>query len=314
MASDSNEWDDDDPDATRVGERLQLPPERVPAERPLQRAYLVVIAGRGVGSMFAVTPDVVIGRGEGAGIRIHDEEMSRKHCRLLSEGNAIIVEDLGSRNGTLVNSERVMQRRALADGDKIQVGTTTILKFSYHDDLEASFQRQMYDAALRDPLTGAFNRKHFSDAIVSELAYTRRHHAPLSLILFDVDFFKKVNDTFGHVAGDAVLVHLARHVAAAVRREDLFARYGGEEFAILARGIDGEAAAAFAERLRAGIETLPILHEGRTLHVTASFGVAAAPSHDIATLEDFVTRADGALYAAKHGGRNRVLRYVPPQT
>lgn len=288
-------------------------PAATAPERQAQRAYLVVIAGRGVGSMFAVTPDMVVGRGEGVGVRIHDDEMSRKHCRLVSEGAAIVIEDLGSRNGTLVNGEPVAGRRVLADGDKIQVGTTTILKFSYHDDLDASFQREMYDAALRDALTGAYNRKHFGEAIATEIAYTLRHQAPLSLILFDIDFFKKVNDTYGHVAGDAVLVQLARFVSAAVRREDLFARYGGEEFAILARGTEGDAAAAFADRLRTGIEALAITHEGRALRVTVSIGVASAPAADIATSQDLITRADEALYAAKHGGRNRVVRHPAPR-
>ena len=201
----------------------------------------------------------------------------------------------------------------IADGDKIQVGKTTILKFSYHDDLEASFQQQMYDAALRDALTGAYNRKHFGEALASEIAYTRRHQAALSLVLLDIDFFKKVNDTYGHVAGDAVLVQVARHVSAAVRREDLFARYGGEEFAVLARGTAGEAAAGFAERLRVGIEALAVPHEGQLLHVTVSLGVASAPAPDVNAPEDLIMRADGALYAAKRGGRNRVVRHLPPR-
>ncbi len=307
VASDSD-WDDEE-DVTRVGDRAELQAALGP-KRATESAYLVVIAGRGVGSMFTVTPDMVIGRGDGVGVQIHDDEMSRKHCRLVIDGTSVIVEDLGSRNGTLVNGELVAQRRTLADGDKIQVGKTTILKFSYHDDLEASFQRQMYDAALRDALTGAYNRKHFGEALASEMAYTLRHQAALSLILFDIDFFKKVNDTSGHVAGDAVLVQVARHVQAAVRREDLFARYGGEEFAVLARGTSGEAASGFAERLRAGIEALSIPYEGKAIRVTISLGVASAPASDIATAQDLILRADGALYAAKHAGRNRVVTHA----
>jgi diguanylate cyclase (GGDEF)-like protein len=308
FVSGDSEWDDD---VTRVGDRAELEAAKAAPKRATQRAYLVVIAGRGVGSMYAVTPDMVIGRGDGVGVRIHDDELSRKHCRLVLQGASVVVEDLGSRNGTLVNGEPVAGRRPLADGDKIQVGKTTILKFSYHDELEATFQRQMYDAALRDPLTGAYNRKHFGEALASEMAYTQRHQAPLSLILFDLDFFKKVNDTYGHLGGDAVLVQVARYVSAAVRREDLFARYGGEEFAVLARGTSGAAASGFAERMRAGVEQLAIAHESLVLRVTVSLGVASAPAPDATTPEELIARADEALYAAKRGGRNRVVTHVP---
>ncbi|MFO7721082.1 MAG: diguanylate cyclase [Gillisia sp.] len=141
-----------------------------------------------------------------------------------------------SRNGTLANG-KLVRSHILQDGDKIQLGSTTILKFTYHDHLDESFQKQMYEAALRDGLTNAFNKKYFFDRVASELAYGLRHETPLSLLMMDLDHFKRLNDTYGHLAGDHVLQSMSRRVTSSIRTEDVFARYGGEEFALICRGI-----------------------------------------------------------------------------
>ena len=138
----------------------------------------------------------------------------------------------------------------MSDGDRIQLGPTTVLKFSYHDDVDGEFQRRMYLAAVRDELTGAFNRKHFLERLETEIAFGKRHDTPVVLILFDVDGFKATNDTWGHLAGDYVLTSLARQVQKIIRREDVLGRYGGDEFAMLSRGIDLEEGRRFAERVR----------------------------------------------------------------
>src|SRR5690606_26447697 len=125
-------------------------------------------------------------------------------------------------NGTFVNGQQV-EAQLLKDGDKIQVGTTTILKFSYHDDLEEQFQRKMYEGALRDGLTKAFNKKYFEDRLQSEVAFALRHGTALSLIMLDLDLFKRINDTYGHLAGDYVLTTFSSSVISTIRKEDVFA-------------------------------------------------------------------------------------------
>src|SRR6516164_5745394 len=183
-------------------------------EQKRNLAYLVVLAGVSAGEMFKLQLDkTIIGRGPRCAVRLNDEGVSREHCQLVREtkedGDKIVLEDLGSTNGTFCNGIRV-DRRELADGDKIMVGSTTILKFTYHDYLDEVFQRQMYESALRDGLTKVFNKKYFTDYLEKEFAYASRHNSPLALIFLDIDFFKKINDTFGHPGGDFVLSELSQ--------------------------------------------------------------------------------------------------------
>ena len=203
-------------------------------------------------------------RGGDASIMLTDTEISRSHARLSIKGSNVVVEDLGSTNGTFVNGQKVATR-VLKDGDKIQVGTTTILKFTYHDQLDAQFQQKMLKAALHDGLTGAYNKKFFSERLESEMAFAQRHQSPLALVLFDLDHFKSLNDTYGHLAGDYVLKTLAGGIQESVRREDVFARYGGEEFVVLSRGIDLAAGVRFAERLRHWVEIYPFKYRRQAL-------------------------------------------------
>jgi two-component system, cell cycle response regulator len=265
-----------------------------------------VLTGEGVGSMFRIEGESVIGRSASTTIRLNDDGVSRRHARLVQQGTQIVLEDLKSANGTFVNDEQVEGERVLKDGDKIRIGSTTILKFSYHDDLEESFQQRMYEAALYDSLTKAFNKKHLLERLPAELAYAKRHNSPLSMLMFDVDHFKKVNDNFGHLAGDYVLARLGKLTQAAIRSEDIFARYGGEEFSIVSRGVDLSKAGLFAERLRLLVETTEFDHDGTRIPVTISIGVAAVPEIAVNDHLELIAAADSALYMAKRGGRNRV--------
>ncbi len=270
------------------------------------RAYLIVLAGSNVGEMFKISAsEVTMGRGQGANIQLLDDGISRMHARIRVDGGEMIVEDLESRNGTFANGQRV-QRHVLHDGDKIQVGSTTILKFTYHDHLDETFQRQMYESALRDGLTKAFNKKYFLDRMESEFRFARRHRVPLSVILFDIDNFKKINDSAGHLAGDQVLAALARKVAETIRTEDVFARYGGEEFAVICRAIEMEHASTFAERIRVAVESTEFPFGGKIIPVTISLGVAGLPHVDAMDPMSLVGAADEALYSAKRAGRNCV--------
>jgi two-component system cell cycle response regulator len=271
------------------------------------RPYFIVLAGSNLGKMFKVdAEEVIIGRSSDARIRLDDDGISRKHARVFSESGELWIEDLKSANGTIINGQRA-DRQKLRDGDKIQVGATTILKFTYHDELDDHFQQRMYDAALQDGLTRAFNKRHFLDRLALEVAYARRHSAPLSLLMLDVDHFKQVNDRYGHLAGDQVLVQLAQIIEAQRRQEDLFARYGGEEFAVLCRGVSLGAALMMAERVRGIVEATSFEHQGRRMPVTVSIGVAVHSAAAADGPTQLVADADAALYGAKRGGRNRVV-------
>jgi len=278
-----------------------------PARR--DRACVIVIAGGAVGELHPLDRAVtVMGRGSEADIRIDDAGISRRHSRIvrLPEGG-YVLEDLGSTNGTFV-SDRPVERHSLADGDRIGLGRTTVLKFTLQDELEETFQRQMYESAVRDPLTRAFNRKYFMDRLRTELSFASRHKTSMSLLLLDLDHFKRINDTRGHLAGDGVLRALCANLLKLLRAEDVVARYGGEEFAVLARGIDQRNTEILAERIRRSVENMTIPWAGGEIKVTVSIGVGfTADGVGYETPEKLIARADENLYAAKNAGRNRVV-------
>ena len=287
-------------------------------EQKRNLAYLVVLAGVSAGEMFKLQLDkTVIGRGPRCAVRLNDEGVSREHCQLVREtkegGDKIVLEDLGSTNGTFCNGIRV-DRRELADGDKIMVGSTTILKFTYHDYLDEVFQRQMYESALRDGLTKVFNKKYFTDYLEKEFAFAARHGAPLALSFLDIDFFKRINDGHGHPAGDFVLSELSQLMATLVRTEDVLARFGGEEFTVLCRGTDLAGAKIVAERLRKTVEAHTFSFGAKTIPVTISLGIAAIPDTAIVDHAQFLAASDKALYEAKRSGRNRVCLHGTEKT
>ena len=297
---------EDESEITRVANAAEFQAElRARVQR--DRAYLIVLAGSNVGEMYRLEEgETFLGRGQNATIKLMDDGISRKHARIFQEGGTVVIEDLKSSNGTIVNGAPVATQM-LKDGDKIRLGSTTILKFTYNDQLDENFQQQMYEAALRDGLTKAFNKKYFLDRLETEIAYARRHNAFLSLLMFDVDHFKNVNDTFGHLAGDYVLAKLAKVASSTVRAEDVFARYGGEEFGIICRGVPLANAGILGERLRSIVETTVFEHDGNRMPITISIGVAAHPESPIESGPGLIAAADAALYEAKRGGRNRVL-------
>jgi two-component system cell cycle response regulator len=294
------DWDDE----TKISAKEEL---SRPTPKDRDRAYLIVLAGSSVGEMYKITAEsTVIGRGQQADIQVIDEGISRRHAEIVHEGDTIIIRDLGSTNGTYCNGDKIGEHQ-LSDGDKIQVGSTTILKFTFHDSLDESFQRQMYESALRDGLTKIFNMKYFLDRLESEFAYAVRHRTPLSLVMFDIDHFKKINDTHGHLAGDYALSTLAKVVQDTIRQEDVFARYGGEEFAVICRGIDLGGALAFGERIRRCVDAQAFVYNETDIKVTVSVGVAAVPEVGMKEPQELVGAADDALYQAKRQGRNRVI-------
>jgi two-component system, cell cycle response regulator len=271
-----------------------------------EQAYLIVLSGSRMGSMVRVSDGMTIGRGNKATFQVNDDGVSRFHVKLTVEPDgSVAAEDLSSRNGTFINGEKIA-RVVLKDGDKIQMGVTTILKFSYADEFDEAFQQRMYEAAIRDPLTGIYNRRYLNEQMANEFAYSQRHRVPVGLIIFDIDHFKLVNDQHGHPVGDEVLVSLTRVIARCTRAEDLFARYGGEEFALVCRESDAETCLAIADRLRATVAENARALSVPDLRITLSGGVASHPTPGIESPEQLFEAADRALYQAKALGRNRV--------
>ena len=284
----------------------QTPPANDKRRSGNASAYLVTIAGIRVGEMFKLAKDeTVLGRSDDADLRLIDEGVSRRHAAVILERDRVMLTDLGSANGTFCNGSRISSALILNDGDKISVGGTTILKFTYQDDLEEQFSKNLYESAVKDGLTGLHNRRYFDERLRSELTFANRHLATLALLLVDVDHFKRINDERGHQTGDTALREIARRLASAMRVEDVVARFGGEEFAILCRSTGEEEAIALADRLRAIIAEEIAVLDGVPLRVTVSLGIAVVPKAGITTELDLVNAADKALYLAKQNGRNR---------
>jgi diguanylate cyclase (GGDEF)-like protein len=274
-------------------------------------AYLVVIAGPSFGEMYRLRGDrTVLGRGDKTDVRIVDDGISREHAAVQREGGKIVLVDLGSTNGTYCNGVRV-PRRELADGDKISIGAATILKFTYQDHLDEHYQKQLFESALRDGLTNTFNRRYFLDRLHGELRFAVRHGKPLALLFVDIDHFKKLNDTYGHQAGDQVLAAVARVMMTTIRAEDVLARYGGEEFAVICREISLDGAETLAKRLVSAVAERPFEFGGQQIAVTVSVG--AAVDFGKSETQALIAAADAAMYEAKRSGRNQVAMHRPPR-
>ncbi len=274
-----------------------------------KKAYLIVIAGNSVGEMYQIRKDDIrLGRDRACDIMVSDVGISRAHARIFhDEHRDLCIEDLQSTNGTYVNGETVTSK-LLHDGDRIQLGRTTILKFSLSDDVEEGFQRRMYDSAVRDGLTRVYNRQYFDERIASEFSYAYRHFIPLSVIMMDLDKFKSVNDTHGHPVGDVVLKTVSATVMRIIRTEDMLSRYGGEEFVILARNTDAHSVHVLAERIRTAVEQQVVPVSSGVIRQTISLGTATLENRNMGTAAELVAAADEALYHAKHTGRNRTVQ------
>lgn len=268
---------------------------------------LVVIAGPATGAMYRLEQHtVVIGREDDCDIIIDDQGVSRNHCRLVRRDHGFEVEDGGSTNGTYVNYRRI-ERAPLRDGDRIRLGQRTIVRFALHDEVEEAYQRNLYEAAVRDPLTGAYNKRYFLDRLEEEFAFAARHATSLSLLVLDVDHLGAINEEYGHPVGDSVLGQLVVAMRARSRAEDVFARLEGGLFGILARGIQARQAHAFGERLRTLVAGHAFQDAIATLALTVSVGTATLkPPASKNSSAELMAEAEAALRTAKQSGRNRV--------
>lgn len=266
---------------------------------------LVVLSGGQESDIYSLPMDqpFVIGRGDSCDLMVDDEGVSRRHAQITNTRDGVVLEDLTSRNGVFVGNKQVT-RQVLEPDDIIRVGVQTIIKYALMDPLEEDYQRRLLQSALRDSLTGLYNRRHFDERLAAESAACRRHARLLSLAIFDVDNFKQLNDKYGHSVGDEALREVGKALCFNARKEDAIFRYGGEEFCILFRETGLQGAATATERRREQIERTLVRFLGKELRITISAGVAEwKPGGDDLTL---LKRADRALYEAKHLGKNRV--------
>ncbi len=284
-------------ETTRVSNSARLPPLNVGV------ASLVQIYGDQLGKRYLVESETTIGRSHLNSLVIEGDNVSRKHARLFWLDGNCYIDDAESTNGTFVNEGRVERSTLLAHGDLIKIGTT-IFKFLCGNDAEAQYHEEIYQLTITDGLTQVRNRRFLNEFLEREVSRCGRSGSPLSLILFDIDTFKELNDTQGHLMGDRMLRAIATLIDERVRREQLLARYGGDEFAVVLPDIDQEQARQFAEKIRSLIEEFEFQHDDVTMQTTVSIGVATMkePTQPL----DFFALADEALYEAKDGGRNRV--------
>jgi diguanylate cyclase (GGDEF)-like protein len=274
------------------------------AARPGE-ACIIVIYGPELGKRVQLgTAPFEIGRSSKNDLFLDQESISRHHARITFDGQQYWVADNNSTNGTYVNDEAVREQR-LRDGDQVRIGRS-ILKFMTGENIEVHYHEEIYRLMTVDGLTQVFNRRYFNEALEREFNRSKRYDRALSLIGFDIDHFKRVNDTHGHLAGDNLLRQIATAVKPRLRREDIFARTGGEEFGILLPEIAVDGARITAEKVRRIVESTPLRYEQQVIPVTVSLGIAQMVATDT-TPEELYKRADEKLYEAKQGGRNRVV-------
>ncbi len=247
--------------------------------------------------------ELTIGRDVQNSLVLEFEGVSRRHARLAKRDGVWWVHDNNSTNGTYVN-DVLTRETPLRNGDRVKVGDV-ILKYLSAGDLESEFIETISQMMVTDGLTQAANKRHLTEKVTDELNRSARHGRPLSLVMFDVDHFKKVNDTHGHVAGDVVLKEIASLVRSRVRRNEVFGRYGGEEFALLLPETTLQGAVTLAQELCVLVGSTPFLFDRTRIPVTISLGVAQW-NPAIRTTDEFIRAADAKLYQAKRDGRNRV--------
>jgi diguanylate cyclase (GGDEF)-like protein len=281
------------------------------ARAPLEsEADVILIAhpeSQRLGSRYRLSPGTTleIGRSGAVGISLPEVmSISRKHARLRYLGSTVTIEDLGSTNGTYVNGQAIQGRTVLRSGDRFQTAAVHF-KFLHEQDVESAYHLAIYELVARDGLTEIFNKRKLDEELQREFSRAVRHHRPLSLIIFDLDEFKAINDSYGHLCGDFILKQVASLARDLVRPEQVLARVGGDEFVIIAPETGGEGAETLAAKLRERILGYEHRYGDVRITVSCSFGVAEL-TPEMAVPQDLYRAADDALLLCKRSGRNRV--------
>ncbi|MFN2511986.1 MAG: GGDEF domain-containing protein [Pyrinomonadaceae bacterium] len=312
MTSNDNE---DEPARTHLGP-LAGTAKPIHGER---RPSLVSLRGELLAVSIPLERDeVTLGRALEADVRVNDSRASRLHARIKTEHDPLSGElrfkitDLGSTNGTLVNG-RLLTEAILNEGDKIAIGDH-LFRFDMLDDIDREFQQQIHRLLAHDELTGLLTSKSFFSELRREAGRAEAESVPFCVLMMDLDHFKAVNDTYGHLVGSQTLEAIGAVIKRALRAGDVAARFGGEEFAAFLLDADYAQGLVAAERVRSAVQDhdFPVVRQdspgGQTHHITISVGIAAFPD-DATDPIHLVELADAALYRAKRGGRNRICAY-----
>jgi diguanylate cyclase (GGDEF)-like protein len=291
----------------RITETWVTMPERL-VSATSRDACLVHIypTGPGMGARYPLTSSaLVIGRENDCDIQIQDHSVSRRHARIVTGADGHFAVDLQSTNGTFVNDVPASMCK-LKDGDYLRVGNC-IYRFIAGGNIESEYHEEIYRLTIIDALTDVHNKRYLMEFLDRELARSARYHRPLTLILFDIDRFKAINDAYGHLGGDFTLRELAACVKSVVRKEELLARYGGEEFIVVLPESTMEGALHVSERIRSMVENHSFVFEEQTFHITVSLGMASTSGAEPLTPVELIRQADEKLYQAKRAGRNRIV-------
>jgi two-component system, cell cycle response regulator len=279
---------------------------------PAEDISLFVLSGPSAGQYLRLPKDGgTIGREKSeVDVVIDDPGLSRKHARFERRGpSTFVICDLESRYGIYMDGKRIIEH-PVYDGNRLQLSGETVVRVRYQDPKETELFDRLHQASTRDPLTGVTSRRHFLERLDQELGYARRHGTPVTLLLIDLDHFKRINDEHGTGVGDEVLRSVGRLLSGAVRIEDVLARYGGDELAVLSRGYDSQGGEQFAERLRKALRDKPVRAGDLSFQLTLSVGIATFHRGNVEGSMQLIARADAALYRAKHLGRDQIATWT----
>jgi len=278
------------------------------------KMMLTVIQGSELdfGKTYAIAEEnFTLGRDKANAISVDDPKVSKKHCEILiirvNDLLQIVIKDLGSTNGTYVNHEPV-NHRILNSGDKITVGET-VFRFSYNDEIEEEYHSRLFNFAATDSLTGLYNRRYVLNELEKHHKISKRNRRLFSIIVMDIDDFKKINDTYGHAAGDEFLKKVAFIINNTLREQDIAGRLGGEEFLLVLPETDLEGAYILAGRIRESIAAAEVIYAGQVIQATISSGVSQYNLEFPPRSTDTIFQhADHAMYKAKKSGKNKVIK------
>lgn len=304
---------DSEDDASEMDKTSIVPSDtlnRRMAEATQTPASVTMLVGpvTSVGKQWMLTAsDMIIGRSPTAQVYVDDRSVSKSHARLIVRGNQVQIVDLESTNRTFINDVPIQPLVAqnLTNNDQIKTGNV-IFKFLEKGSLEALSHRATFDRGQIDALTGVYNKGALLAAGPEAVKRAQSLRQPMSVVVMDIDHFKKINDTYGHAAGDQILKELGSLIKSrVVRSEDFLARYGGEEFVLLVHNMGLLDAAEVGERLRTAVQSHKFVAEGKLIPVTISIGVTSLTSQ-VTDWENLFRIADAGLYESKKAGRNRV--------